>query len=101
MTRAKTQPRKFKLRYVVEPWDKAPAGKSTKTADGRVRASGDRYGYADDLFIISMSSVGTKSWLLLDTRAPETFTRPTIAQLTEVRDYLNHLIENHTSEFPK
>lgn len=101
MIENKKRVKKFKLRYAVEPWGKTPIGSYTKTRGGRVAVSNDQYGYADDLFIISMSDTGTKSWLLLDTRAPgQNFTRPTIAQLTEVRDYLTHLIENHKSEFP-
>lgn len=93
--------RPYKLRYRVDPWGKVPTGQAVKVASG-IRIMQGPWGYADELFIVSIvkDKTSKESWMILDTRAPVNPTKPTVKQLTEVRDFLNHLIEHHASEFP-
>lgn len=84
----------YAFRYFVEPGSWPPPEKATRVATG-VRVTDDNYGYADNLFVISIvkEDDGCEHYLMLDTRDQGPPTRQT---LLDVRKMIDHYLENHS-----
>lgn len=82
---------KYKIRYLVEPWNK-PRGEAVPTMVDGVKVSVDNYGYADELFVASImhEKAGGESILLLSSEG-----EPTRALLEKIRTQIDHYLEHH------
>jgi hypothetical protein len=82
---------KYAFRFLMEPWDKPPAGESQQVRPG-IRVSKDDYGYADDLIIGSIvrNAIGAESFAIFSTLGSP----PPKEVLEKFRDQINHYLEH-------
>jgi hypothetical protein len=84
---------RYKIRYVIEPWDKPVPGPVTPVGDGQ-SVSADNSGYADYLFVVSGVEApdgNLESMMVADTRRGVGASR---AAMVAIRDLLNHLLDH-------
>lgn len=84
---------RYKIRYLIEAWDKPAPLDSSKPVMPGVRVSGNDYGYTDDLFVVSIVDLGEReSFLILSSSEGGP---PGREMVEKIIDCLQHYLEEH------
>ena len=87
--------RNYKVRYLVEPWNRPPENLSDRRPMPGVVVSANNYGYTDTILVVSIlrDKQGTPtSVLMLDS---DSGGRPNRELLELVRQHIDHYLSNH------
>lgn len=83
---------------MVEPWNKPRENISERRTIPGVVMSNDNYGYADDVFVVSIIRNGDGSIEFMLLLSSEGFGGPSRELLEGVRDCINHHLEHHMGD---
>jgi len=81
----------YRVRYLVEPWNKPRPrdDEEIKVRDGIILLKDSKFGYTDELFIVSMLDGGSYALFSTDGHIP-----PTKESLLKVKGYIEHYLEH-------
>jgi hypothetical protein len=90
----------YKVRYLVEPWNKPPPENLGERVAPGIRVSNDNYGYTDVLFVGSVLLDGDGSYSSVAlTSSEQTGTgMPSRKLLEAIKDQIEHMLEHHIKE---
>lgn len=88
--------RTYRVRYSVEPWDNPPQGQGRLVEDGSVRVMDDKYGYSDEILVVSFLTKLTGEYdsiALFDSESG--CGRPSRKMLEAAKAQIEHQLEHH------